>query len=104
MYWCLNDIRIDYMMFGLCLQCFFSGVVFGWGCSYLVRYEEQVIGIQWFNIAESSVVDDDFNMLYCILMMLLDVVIYGIFIWYIEVVFLGMKLLMIKRQEIIIIF
>lgn len=37
-------------------------------------------------------------------MMLLDVVIYGIFIWYIEVVFLGMKLLMIKRWKIIIIF
>lgn len=97
MYWCLNDIRIDHMMLGLCSQCFSSGVAFGWGCSYLARYEEQAIGIQWSNIAESPVVDDDFNMLYCILMMLLDAVIYGIFTWYIEAVFPGMKSLMTKR-------
>lgn len=71
------------------LSCFSSGVAFGWGCSYLARYEEQAIGIQWSNIAESPVVDDDFNMLYCILMMLLDAVIYGIFTWYIEAVFPG---------------
>lgn len=103
MYWCLNDIRIDHMMLGLCSQCFSSGVAFGWGCSYLARYEEQAIGIQWSNIAESPVVDDDFNMLYCILMMLLDAVIYGIFTWYIEAVFPGMKSLMTKRWKIIII-
>lgn len=102
MYWCLNDIRIDHMMLGLCSQCFSSGVAFGWGCSYLARYEEQAIGIQWSNIAESPVVDDDFNMLYCILMMLLDAVIYGIFTWYIEAVFPGMKSLMTKRWKIII--
>lgn len=91
------------MMLGLCSQCFSSGVAFGWGCSYLARYEEQAIGIQWSNIAESPVVDDDFNMLYCILMMLLDAVIYGIFTWYIEAVFPGMKSLMTKRWKIIII-
>lgn len=80
----------DFMTTGLkVLSCFSSGVAFGWGCSYLARYEEQAIGIQWSNIAESPVVDDDFNMLYCILMMLLDAVIYGIFTWYIEAVFPG---------------
>ncbi|XP_078319655.1 phospholipid-transporting ATPase ABCA1-like isoform X1 [Crassostrea virginica] len=80
----------DYMTTGLkVLSCFSSGVAFGWGCSYLARYEEQAIGIQWSNIASSPVVDDDFNMLYCILMMLLDAVIYGIFTWYIEAVFPG---------------
>lgn len=47
--------------------------------------------------------DDDFNMLYCILMMLLDAVIYGIFTWYIEAVFPGMKSLMANRWEMIII-
>lgn len=32
---------------------------------------------------------DDFFMMYIIIMMFVDVIIYGFFIWYIEVVFLG---------------
>ncbi|XP_061181755.1 phospholipid-transporting ATPase ABCA1-like [Saccostrea echinata] len=80
----------DYLTTGQkVLSCFSSGVAFGWGCSYLARYEEQSIGIQWSNIASSPIVDDDFNMLYCIFMMLLDSVIYGIATWYIEAVFPG---------------
>ncbi|XP_056020266.1 phospholipid-transporting ATPase ABCA1-like isoform X2 [Ostrea edulis] len=71
------------------LSCFSSGVAFGWGCNYLATYEEQAIGIQWSNIATSPIVDDEFNMLSCIFMMLFDAVIYGIFTWYIEAVFPG---------------
>ncbi|XP_062578503.1 ATP-binding cassette sub-family A member 7-like [Saccostrea cucullata] len=80
----------DYLTTGQkVLSCFSSGVAFGWGCSYLARYEEQSIGIQWSNIASSPIVDDDFNMLSCIFMMLLDSVIYGLATWYIEAVFPG---------------
>jgi hypothetical protein len=71
------------------LQSLSSGVAFGWGCSYLATYEEQAIGIQWSNIAISPVIDDEFNMLSCIFMMLFDAVLYGIFTWYIEAVFPG---------------
>ncbi|XP_060082289.1 phospholipid-transporting ATPase ABCA1-like [Ylistrum balloti] len=66
-----------------------SGVAFGFGCSYIARYEEQAIGIQWYNLAETPSVDDDFNMLYCIIMMLVDSVLYAIAVWYIEAVFPG---------------
>ncbi|XP_033737996.1 ATP-binding cassette sub-family A member 7-like isoform X2 [Pecten maximus] len=66
-----------------------SGVAFGFGCSYIARYEEQAIGIQWSNLAETPTVDDEFNMLYCIIMMLVDSVLYAIAVWYIEAVFPG---------------
>ncbi|XP_021342260.1 ATP-binding cassette sub-family A member 7-like isoform X2 [Mizuhopecten yessoensis] len=66
-----------------------SGVAFGFGCSYIARYEEQAIGIQWYNLAETPTVDDEFNMLFCIIMMLVDSVIYAMFVWYIEAVFPG---------------
>lgn len=66
-----------------------SGVAFGFGCSYIALYEEQAVGIQWSNLAETPTVDDEFNMLYCIIMMAVDSVIYAIAVWYIEAVFPG---------------
>ena len=70
-------------------QCLSSSISFGWGCSYLARYEEQAIGIQWSNINVSPIVDDQFSMLKCIFMMLFDALLYGIAMWYIEAVFPG---------------
>ncbi|ESP01294.1 hypothetical protein LOTGIDRAFT_212836 [Lottia gigantea] len=64
-------------------------VPLGFGCSYISRYEEQAIGIQWSNIASSPMVDDGFNMQYCIGMMIIDGILYGILTWYIEAVFPG---------------
>jgi hypothetical protein len=40
-------------------------------------------------MAISPVNDDDFNMLHCIAMMLIDAVLYALFTWYIEAVFPG---------------
>lgn len=73
----------------LFFQCLSSSVAFGFGCSYIARYEEQAIGIQWSNLADTPIVDDEYSLLYCIIMMLVDSVIYGLITWYIEAVFPG---------------
>jgi ATP-binding cassette subfamily A (ABC1) protein 1 len=70
-------------------QCLSSNVAFGFGCSYVARYEEQAIGAQWDNIAKTPIVDDDYSLLNCIYMMFLDAIIYGLLTWYIEAVFPG---------------
>ena len=70
-------------------QSISSTVAFGFGCSYFARYEQQGVGIQWHNIGHSPMLDDDYNMLSCICMMLIDTVIYGLVAWYVEAVFPG---------------
>ncbi|KAK7101016.1 phospholipid-transporting ATPase ABCA1-like [Littorina saxatilis] len=71
------------------LSCLSSNIAFGFGCSYLSRYEEQAIGAQWSNIADSPVPEDTFSLLKCIGMMIIDAIIYLSFTWYIEAVFPG---------------
>ncbi|XP_048255576.1 phospholipid-transporting ATPase ABCA1-like isoform X2 [Haliotis rufescens] len=71
------------------VSCLSSSVAFGFGCSYISRFEEQTTGLQWSNIADSPIPDDDFNMARCILMMFADALMYGIITWYIEAVFPG---------------
>ncbi|KAJ8306345.1 hypothetical protein KUTeg_016890 [Tegillarca granosa] len=80
----------DYMTTGhKVLACLSSSVAFGFGCSYIANYEEGGDGIQFSNLGVSPLVDDNFNMGGCMLMMLVDAVIYGLFTWYIEAVFPG---------------
>lgn len=64
-------------------------MAFGFGCSYFARYEEQGVGVQWSNVADSSIPDDNFSMRGCIIMMCVDAVIYWLLAWYIEAVFPG---------------
>ncbi|XP_014676332.1 PREDICTED: LOW QUALITY PROTEIN: ATP-binding cassette sub-family A member 3-like [Priapulus caudatus] len=46
-------------------------------------------GVQWSNVAEPVSVDDSFTLLYVMLMMLVDSVIFWLLTWYIEAVFPG---------------
>jgi len=71
------------------LQGLSANVVFGYGCNFIALWEEQAIGLQWSNMAISPVNDDDFNVAHCILMMIIDIFIYGLLTWYIEAVFPG---------------
>lgn len=71
------------------LQCLSSTVGFGFGCSYIARYEEQGIGLQWSNIQSSPIPEDDFSLYSCIWMMLVDSVLYLVITWYVEAVFPG---------------
>lgn len=75
------------------LQCLSSTVAFGFGCSYIARYEQQGIGMQWYNIQMSPIPEDSFSLSHCIVMMMIDTVIYFLITWYVEAVFPGKKLL-----------
>ena len=90
------------------LSCLVSNIAFGFGCAYFSHYEESGVGAQWSNIWTSPLTDDKFSLAGCMLMMILDSIIYGeiihynfpihpnrfsnfpgILMWYIEAVFPG---------------
>lgn len=64
-------------------------MAFGYGCDNFAKYEEQGIGIQWYNIGKSPEEGERYTFVVSILMMLLDAVIYWILTWYTENVFPG---------------
>ncbi|XP_073731945.1 LOW QUALITY PROTEIN: phospholipid-transporting ATPase ABCA1 [Misgurnus anguillicaudatus] len=71
------------------LASFLSPVAFGFGCEYFSQYEEQGVGIQWFNLRSSPVEGDSYNFTTSIIMLYVDAVIYALATWYIEAVFPG---------------
>ncbi|CAF1162270.1 unnamed protein product [Adineta steineri] len=71
------------------VACLSSTVAFGVGCDYIARFEGMVEGIQWSNINRGVKPNDNFTFLYCIIMMLIDSVIYMLLTIYIENVFPG---------------
>ncbi|CAF0829869.1 unnamed protein product [Rotaria sordida] len=71
------------------IACLSSTVAFGLGCDYIARFEGMAKGIQWFNINQSIKPNDTFTFLHCIIMMLIDSVIYMLLTIYIENVFPG---------------
>ncbi|KAL6036341.1 hypothetical protein STEG23_004422, partial [Scotinomys teguina] len=66
-----------------------SPVAFGFGTEYLVRFEEQGLGLQWDNIGKSPMEGDEFSFLLSMKMMLLDAALYGSLAWYLDQVFPG---------------
>ena len=64
-------------------------MAFGWGCNYFSLFEEQGVGVQWHNINTSPIPGDGYNMLGCMLMLLLDTVMYALITWYVETAFPG---------------
>ncbi|KAM9386154.1 phospholipid-transporting ATPase ABCA1 [Pholidichthys leucotaenia] len=71
------------------LASFLSPVAFGFGCEYFSQYEEQGVGIQWYNLYSSPVEGDHYNFNVSIVMLYVDAFIYAIAAWYIEAVFPG---------------
>ncbi|XP_057217516.1 phospholipid-transporting ATPase ABCA1 isoform X1 [Triplophysa rosa] len=71
------------------LASFLSPVAFGFGCEYFSQYEEQGVGIQWFNLRSSPMEGDGYNFTTSIVMLYVDAVIYALATWYIEAVFPG---------------
>ncbi|KAL0181738.1 hypothetical protein M9458_024144, partial [Cirrhinus mrigala] len=69
------------------LASFLSPVAFGFGCEYFSQYEEQGVGIQWFNLRSSPMEGDTYNFTISIVMLYADAVIYALATWYIEAVF-----------------
>uniref|UniRef100_A0A669E0V5 ATP binding cassette subfamily A member 7 n=1 Tax=Oreochromis niloticus TaxID=8128 RepID=A0A669E0V5_ORENI len=70
-------------------QSFLSPVAFGFGCEYFSQYEEQGVGIQWYNLHSSPVEGDRYSFTVSIVMLYVDAFIYAIAAWYIEAVFPG---------------
>ncbi|CAF3444208.1 unnamed protein product [Rotaria sp. Silwood1] len=66
-----------------------STVAFGIGCDYIARYEGMAQGIQWNNIHKGAKPNDNFTFLYCMIMMLVDSILYMLLTVYIENVFPG---------------
>ncbi|XP_076353530.1 phospholipid-transporting ATPase ABCA1-like isoform X1 [Tachypleus tridentatus] len=66
-----------------------SNVAFGLGCNYFAHFEEEGVGVQWWNFSTSTLPIDSYSLAHCMGMLLLDGVIYGILTWYIEAVFPG---------------
>ncbi|CAM4887474.1 unnamed protein product [Rotaria socialis] len=71
------------------LACLSSTVSFGLGCDYIARFEGMAQGIQWSNIHKGAKPNDNFTFLNCMIMMLIDAVIYMALAVYIENVFPG---------------
>uniref|UniRef100_A0A8C7ZM90 P-type phospholipid transporter n=1 Tax=Oryzias sinensis TaxID=183150 RepID=A0A8C7ZM90_9TELE len=71
------------------LASFLSPVAFGFGCEYFAQYEEQGLGIQWFNLQSSPVEGDSYSFTTSIIMLYVDAFIYALAAWYIEAVFPG---------------
>ncbi|XP_068174679.1 phospholipid-transporting ATPase ABCA1 isoform X2 [Antennarius striatus] len=71
------------------LASFLSPVAFGFGCEYFAQYEEQGVGIQWYNLHSSAVEGDSYSFTIAIVMLYVDAFIYAISAWYIEAVFPG---------------
>ncbi|XP_037325366.2 phospholipid-transporting ATPase ABCA1 isoform X1 [Pungitius pungitius] len=71
------------------LASFLSPVAFGFGCEYFSQYEEQGVGIQWYNLHSSPVEGDSYSFTTSIVMLYVDAFIYAVAAWYIEAVFPG---------------
>ncbi|CAF2630332.1 unnamed protein product [Rotaria sp. Silwood2] len=71
------------------IACLSSTVSFGIGCDYIARFEGMARGIQWNNINKGAKPNDNFTFLYCMIMMLVDSILYMILTVYIENIFPG---------------
>lgn len=70
-------------------QSLLSCVAFGYGCETFAKYEQQGVGIQWYNINVSPEEGNRYTFIVSIFMMLIDAAIYWLLTWYIENVFPG---------------
>ncbi|KAL3877832.1 hypothetical protein ACJMK2_035476, partial [Sinanodonta woodiana] len=66
------------------LACLFSASAFGFSGQYLTQYEEQLVGLQWSNIAFSPIDGDPTSFSWTCSMMVIDGVIYAVLGWYIR--------------------
>jgi hypothetical protein len=92
---CETFVRLIERLF----QSFSSTVSFGLGCDYLARFEGMGEGIQWHNIHRGAKPNDNFSFLSCMIMMLVDALIYLLLTLYIENVFPGEWMMSQRRED-----
>lgn len=66
-----------------------STTAFGIGAKYLAYYEMEGVGSHFHNIHRSPLEGDSFTLFHVIVMMAVDIVLYGVLVWYVENVFPG---------------
>ncbi|XP_033630935.1 ATP-binding cassette sub-family A member 3-like [Asterias rubens] len=74
---------------GKIASCLISNTAMGLGAQIIALFEGTGEGIQWDTINKPFSVDDDFTLLQVMMMMVLDIILYGVFTWYVEAVFPG---------------
>uniref|UniRef100_A0A8C2WZC7 ABC transporter domain-containing protein n=1 Tax=Cyclopterus lumpus TaxID=8103 RepID=A0A8C2WZC7_CYCLU len=79
----------DVMAFQAKVASLLSCVAFGYGCENFAKFEEQGIGIHWYNINKSPEDGERYTFIVSIIMMLFDAAFYWVLTWYIENVFPG---------------
>ena len=58
------------------ISCLLSNTALGFGIEVIARLEQQTVGLSWSNIAEPITIDDNFNMAWVLMMLLIDSVLY----------------------------
>eukprot|EP00794_Sanderia_malayensis_P015936 gene15936-17537_t len=71
------------------LASLFSTTAFGLGARYFALYEQDGKGLQWKDVSQSPLLEDEFNLGKVFAMLICDTILYGILTWYIEAVFPG---------------
>ena len=66
------------------VSCLLSNTALGFGIEVISRLEQQTVGLQWDNIAHTITVDDSFNMVWLLGMLVLDSLLYLGLAWYIN--------------------
>nr|APD26542.1 ATP-binding cassette transporter subfamily A member 2 protein [Brachionus koreanus] len=66
------------------LACLLSTSAFGIGAKYIAFFENDGAGLQWHNLNKSPLENDNYNCLNCIIIMIIDCVLYLLLAWYIE--------------------
>ncbi len=56
---------------------------------FTVHWSCSGVGVQWSNFDRAVTIDEDWSLLYSMMMMLIDCVLYGVIAWYIDNVFPG---------------
>ncbi|XP_065190640.1 phospholipid-transporting ATPase ABCA1-like isoform X1 [Sycon ciliatum] len=72
-----------------CLACLLAPTAFGLSTQYVSFYETQATGMQWDNLSESPLVDDDFSFTLTLWFMVIDTIIYSVLVWYLDNVMPG---------------
>ncbi|XP_038934573.1 ATP-binding cassette sub-family A member 7 isoform X2 [Rattus norvegicus] len=82
---CLGPFLVSAALLVLVLKSLLSPVAFGFGCESLALLEEQGDGAQWHNLGTGPA-EDVFSLAQVSAFLLLDAVIYGLALWYLEAV------------------
>jgi ABC-type multidrug transport system ATPase subunit len=74
---------------GTAMLCLFAPVGFGLGSSFIVQFELLQVGLQFDNLFQSPTPENPFSVGLAVCMLLVDIIVYGALVLYIEAVFPG---------------